>query len=150
MKADATSTFQKYLFTFLRIAIGWHFLYEGIPKIVTPNWSSGSYLLNSSGPLAGFFIAMAQNQFLVYFMDYAVIFGLIVIGLALFLGFSTRIAALAGAGLLLLFYVSNPPFSAMIKQLKPSLSWQDTLPVTWLAEPTQVSSYLDTKIGQIS
>lgn len=111
MDSDNKSGFQKYLFTFLRIAIGWHFLYEGIAKIFTPNWSSASYLLNSSGPLAGFFIAMAQNQFLVYLADYTIIFGLIIIGLALFIGLSTRIAALSGVGLLFLFYISNPPFS---------------------------------------
>ena len=101
----------KYLFTFLRIAIGWHFLYEGLAKIFTPAWSSLSYLLNSSGPLAGFFINMAGNQFLVYIIDYSIIFGLILIGITLFLGISTRVAAFSGAVLLLAFYISNPPFT---------------------------------------
>ena len=27
-----------WLFTFLRIVIGWHFLYEGIAKLFNPNW----------------------------------------------------------------------------------------------------------------
>lgn len=112
MNANSTPQFLKYLFTFLRIAIGWHFLYEGIAKIFTPNWSSASYLLNSSGPLEGFFKLMAENQFLVYLVDYSIIFGLILIGIALFIGISTRVAALAGAALLFLFYASNPPFSA--------------------------------------
>ena len=109
MKPDTLPNFLRYLLTFLRIAIGWHFLYEGIAKIFTPNWSSVSYLLNSSGPLAGIFRALANNQFLVYLADYTIIFGLILIGAALFIGLSTRLAAMAGAGLLLLFYVSNPP-----------------------------------------
>jgi uncharacterized membrane protein YphA (DoxX/SURF4 family) len=100
-----------YLFTLLRISIGWHFLYEGIAKIFTPNWSSVSYLLNSSGPLAGVFRSMASNQFLVYLVDYSIIFGLLIIGFALFIGISTRLASLAGAALLLLFYISNPPFT---------------------------------------
>lgn len=112
MESGNVSSFQKYLFTFLRIVIGWHFLYEGIAKIFTPNWSSVSYLLNSSGPLAGFFSGMAAHSFLIYLVDYSIIFGLILIGLALFLGVSTRIAAFAGAALLFLFYISNPPFSA--------------------------------------
>jgi len=112
MNATSTPQYLKYLFTLLRIAIGWHFLYEGIAKIFTPNWSSASYLLNSSGPLEGFLKLMAENQFLVYLVDYSIIFGLILIGFALFVGLSTRVAALAGAALLFLFYASNPPFSA--------------------------------------
>jgi thiosulfate dehydrogenase [quinone] large subunit len=97
MKPVQISDFLKYLFTFLRIAIGWHFLYEGVAKIFTPNWSSASYLLNSSGPLAGLFQSLASNQFLVYLADYSIIFGLIIIGFALFVGLSTKVAALAGS-----------------------------------------------------
>jgi uncharacterized membrane protein YphA (DoxX/SURF4 family) len=111
MKPVQISDFLKYLFTFLRIAIGWHFLYEGVAKIFTPNWSSASYLLNSSGPLAGLFQSLASNQFLVYLADYSIIFGLIIVGFALFVGLSTKVAALAGSALLLLFYVSNPPLT---------------------------------------
>lgn len=111
MNSISVPTFQKFLFTFLRIAIGWHFLYEGIAKIFTSNWSSASYLLNSSGPLGGIFRAMAENQFIVYLVDYANIFGLIIIGIALFIGISTRVAAISGALLLFLFYVSSPPLT---------------------------------------
>lgn len=63
MNSSYAHTPQKYLYTFLRIVIGWHFLYEGIAKIYTPNWSSASYLLNSSGPLASMFKAMAAINF---------------------------------------------------------------------------------------
>lgn len=111
MKSAQIPNFLKYLFTFLRIAIGWHFLYEGVAKVFTPNWSSVSYLLNSSGPLAGLFQNLANNQFLVYLADYSIIFGLIIIGFALFVGVSTKVAALAGSALLFLFYVSNPPLT---------------------------------------
>ncbi|MCK5101451.1 MAG: DoxX family membrane protein, partial [Cyclobacteriaceae bacterium] len=97
MNSSSVPPFQKYLFTFLRIAIGWHFLYEGIAKIFTPNWSSASYLLNSSGPLGSIFRSMAENQFIIYLVDYANIFGLIIIGLALFVGISTRVAAVSGS-----------------------------------------------------
>jgi len=111
MNTSTTSKTQKYLFTFLRIVIGWHFLYEGIAKIFTPNWSSVSYLLSSSGPLAGLFKGMAENQFLVYLIDYSIIFGLMLIGIALFLGIATRAASFAGAALLFVFYISSPPFT---------------------------------------
>ena len=105
--------FLKYLFTILRISIGWHFLFEGIAKIFTPNWSSTSYLLNSSGPLASIFYALAQNKLILYLIDYSIIFGLIVIGICLFVGMGTRLAAFAGAGLLLLFYASSPPLQSL-------------------------------------
>ncbi|MCG8310161.1 MAG: DoxX family membrane protein [Cytophagales bacterium] len=111
MSSYSVPGFQKYLFTFLRMAIGWHFLYEGVAKIFTPDWSSVSYLLNSSGPLEGIFKAIVTNQFLIYLLDYTIIFGLIIIGLALFLGVATKAASIAGAALLFTFYISNPPFS---------------------------------------
>lgn len=111
MKTSSAFIIQKYLFTFLRIAIGWHFLYEGIAKIFTPNWSSVSYLLNATGPLSGLFRGLADQQLIVYLIDYSIIFGLILIGLALFVGVATRLASIAGAGLLFMFYISNPPFS---------------------------------------
>ena len=41
----------------LRIAIGWHFLYEGVTKLATPPWqkpfTSESYLQSSTGPFRG-------------------------------------------------------------------------------------------------
>jgi len=104
------SNLQKLLLTSLRIAIGWHFLYEGIAKIFTPNWSSYAYLVNSSGPFSGIFIWLSENQFAIYLVDYATIFGLILIGFALFVGISTRVASFAAAALLFTFYISNPPF----------------------------------------
>ena len=35
----------------LRIAIGWHFFYEGAWKLLQPDWRATSYLTASSGPL---------------------------------------------------------------------------------------------------
>ena len=31
----------------LRVLIGWHFLYEGVSKLINPYWSSAAYLLDS-------------------------------------------------------------------------------------------------------
>jgi len=38
------SFLQKSMLVILRIVIGWHFLYEGIAKIYTPDWTSAGYL----------------------------------------------------------------------------------------------------------
>jgi uncharacterized membrane protein YphA (DoxX/SURF4 family) len=36
----------------LRLAIGWHFLFEGVEKLKSDSWSSEGYLRESTGPLA--------------------------------------------------------------------------------------------------
>lgn len=54
----------------LRVAIGWHFLFEGIEKIDTwhygpregkPEWSAAGYLRESQGPLADYFRKQAGD-----------------------------------------------------------------------------------------
>ena len=45
----------------LRLAIGWHFLYEGIVKLANPNWTSAGYLLDSAGFMKSFFFSLASN-----------------------------------------------------------------------------------------
>ena len=32
----------------LRVAVGWHFLYEGVTKLLEPNWTSAAYLAESN------------------------------------------------------------------------------------------------------
>jgi len=39
--------YSSYLLTVLRILIGWHFLYEGITKLINPAWTAKYYLLGS-------------------------------------------------------------------------------------------------------
>ena len=39
----------------LRVLIGWHFLYEGLVKLMNPYWSSAGYLVESKGFLSDFF-----------------------------------------------------------------------------------------------
>jgi thiosulfate dehydrogenase [quinone] large subunit len=94
----------------LRVLIGWHFLYEGVVKVVNPNWSSIGYLMDSGGFMAGFFQGMAANQSTLQVIDFINIWGLIAIGLGLILGSFTRIATIAGILLLSLYYFSHPPF----------------------------------------
>lgn len=104
-----------YLLTIIRIIIGWHFLYEGIVKLLTPSWSSATYMLESTWWFSGIFKLFAGNQTLLGIVDFLNIWGLILIGLGLFLGLFTRVAAWSGAGLLLLYYVAHPPFSGLME-----------------------------------
>lgn len=94
----------------LRVAIGWHFLYEGLVKAANPNWSSVGYLLDSQGLFAGLFHRLAANQGLLQMADFLNIWGLAAIGLGLILGLFTRIAQVAAIVLLGLYYLSHPPF----------------------------------------
>lgn len=94
----------------LRVVIGWHFLYEGMVKIVNPNWSSVSYLLDSSGWFEEWFLSIAANPDLLRVADFLNIWGLIAIGAGLILGVFTRVATWSGILLLIFYYLSHPPF----------------------------------------
>lgn len=93
----------------LRIAIGWHFLYEGLAKLMTPNWSAGGFLLGSGGPLAGMFRALAADPLTLQIVSQLNIWGLTLTGACLMLGLFTRPAAGCGVALLALYYAANPP-----------------------------------------
>lgn len=97
------------LLVILRIAIGWHFLFEGLTKVFNPGWSSIGYLLDSKGLFAGFFHAIAANPTMVQVVDFLNIWGLTAIGLGLVLGFLTQIASVAGIVILAFYYLSHPP-----------------------------------------
>jgi len=94
----------------LRVTIGWHFLYEGLAKLTNPAWSASGYLLQSRGPLAGLFRSMAADASTLASVNLLNRWGLTAIGLGLILGCFTRLAAASGLVVILLFYLSNPPF----------------------------------------
>ncbi|MCF8368888.1 MAG: DoxX family membrane protein [Bacteroidales bacterium] len=96
--------------TVLRVFIGWHFLYEGLVKLVNPNWSSVGFLLDSQGILKSFFESLAANSDTLAIVDFLNIWGLIAIGLGLILGLFSKVATWSGIVLLGLYYLSHPPF----------------------------------------
>jgi uncharacterized membrane protein YphA (DoxX/SURF4 family) len=110
MKEGYQIDWKKIFFSILRMSIGWHFLYEGVSKLIIQNWSSHSYLANSTGPLSGFYHWLASAPVILKVIDILNIYGLILIGIALFLGLFSRIASIAGAFLLTLYYFAYPPF----------------------------------------
>jgi len=94
----------------LRLAIGWHFLYEGIAKLFTPDWSSASYLDSSRWILKDVFNWIASNPSVLKAVDFLNTWGLILIGLGLLFGVFSRVASISGMLLLLLYYIAHPPF----------------------------------------
>jgi len=110
MENNKYNRLRKALVTILRVAIGWHFLYEGMVKILAGNWTSESYLLGTSGFLSGFYHGFASSPALLKIADILNMYGLLLIGLALFIGLFIRYASWAGVLLLTLYYFAYPPF----------------------------------------
>jgi len=98
----------------LRTLIGWHFLYEGVAKLMNPDWSSAAYLLDSRGFLSGFFHSLTYKPSVLQTVDFLNEWGLVLIGLGLILGLFTRISVFAGVVLLALYYLSHPPFPGLV------------------------------------
>lgn len=116
MKSKSTlvlSGLQLYALVILRIAIGWHFLFEGLSKLFTPAWTSADYLFLSNWIFAPFFHWIASHPDILGMVDFMVTWGLILIGLALFLGIFDRLASIAGMVLVALFWFANPPLTAL-------------------------------------
>jgi uncharacterized membrane protein YphA (DoxX/SURF4 family) len=93
----------------LRIAIGWQFLYEGLAKLLMPDWTSAPYLLLSRGVFQNFFHWLGSSPNLVHGVDFLNTWGLILIGAALILGCMTRLASGFGVALLALYYLAQTP-----------------------------------------
>lgn len=108
MKAEQQKTGYFFL-TLLRVAIGWHFLYEGLTKAFDPGWTAAGYLQSATGPFAGFYHMLAGNETMLGIVNMVNIWALILIGLGLILGLFTRISQIAGILLLATYYMSHPP-----------------------------------------
>lgn len=111
--ANRAGTFGMTVLVLLRVAIGWHFLYEGLAKLYTPGWSSAEYLRLSRWVLAPAFRWITANPDVLAVVDLLNIWGLVAIGLGLMLGLLTRLAAFFGIVLLLLYYAAHPPLAQM-------------------------------------
>lgn len=99
--------------TLLRMLIGWHFLYEGVWKLIQPGgWSSVGYLRMSKWLAAPLFHQIADTPWLLKTVDQMNMWGLTLIGLGLLFGVLVRPAAAAGILLLAFYYVAQPPFLA--------------------------------------
>ncbi len=101
--------YSSYLLTGLRIVVGWHFLYEGVSKLMTPGWSAKMYLMGSKWIFSDIFHQMTSSASTMKVVDFLNIWGLILIGFSLFVGLVVRWSSIAGAVLLLFYFVAYPP-----------------------------------------
>ena len=104
---------QEAVLVLLRMAIGWHFLYEGLVKILTPGWTSAPFLAESRWLLSGAFHWIAAHPAALRVVDLLNVGGLVLIGLALLVGAFSRFAAVSGVVLLSLYYVASPPLAGL-------------------------------------
>ena len=61
MENNKFNNLQMYALVMMRVLIGWHFLYEGVAKLMKGNWSSAGFLLQSKWIFAGIFKWMASK-----------------------------------------------------------------------------------------
>jgi len=103
---------QQALLVTLRVAIGWHMLYEGYVKLTKPGgWSAASYLQAlPPGPLSGIFHAIPNHPDLLAAVNFLNAWGLTAAGLGLIVGLLTRYACWGGMLMLAFYYLGNPPW----------------------------------------
>jgi thiosulfate dehydrogenase [quinone] large subunit len=102
-----------FVLVLLRVAIGWHFLYEGASKLLNPSWTSKPYLMDSQGIFSGIFRWMAEHESRLAVIDAMNEWGLTLIGLGLILGVFTRLSTFAGIILLAFYYLSHPSWPGL-------------------------------------
>ena len=107
---DIYSKSQTFWLVALRMLVGWHFLFEGLVKVLNPKWTSMGYLLDSKGWFSSLFNFMASNKSLMTVIDLMNEWGLVLIGLGLIVGCFTRLACIGGITLLGLYCLSHPHF----------------------------------------
>jgi len=108
MEQERFSRLQMMALVVLRVVIGWHFLYEGVAKLLKPGWSAAGFLLQSRGPFAGVFRWMADRPDVLGVVNPLNMWGLAFIGLGLILGCFTRLASAAGMIVIGVYYLCNP------------------------------------------
>ncbi|MFW5706830.1 MAG: DoxX family membrane protein [Bacteroidota bacterium] len=93
----------------LRVAIGWHLMYEGVVKIMQPSWSSYAYLMDSKGWFSGLFQGMAANPGLMEVVDFLNVWGLTLAGFGLIVGIFANVSKIVAMIMLLFYFVAHPP-----------------------------------------
>jgi thiosulfate dehydrogenase [quinone] large subunit len=84
-------------------------LYEGISKVLNPQWTSADFLQESQGVLSDLSNWILSNSDLLAAIDFFNIWGLVAIGLGLIFGILFKPAALIGSILIFIYYLSVPP-----------------------------------------
>lgn len=93
----------EYIVLFLRIAMGGMFFYDGYLKLIDKSWSALPYI-EQARTFEGFYRHLATSGN-IWWVNELNIWGPILIGIALFIGFRTKVASVLGILLLILYYL---------------------------------------------
>src|SRR3989338_3502408 len=93
---------QKLSLFFLRVSLGWLFLYAGITKVLDPNWTAQGYIKGAKTfPL---FYQWLISSGMLPMVDFINEWGLTLLGISLILGIGVRLSSILGATLMLMYY----------------------------------------------
>ena len=93
----------------MRLAMGWIFVWSGFDKLLG-DWTSSGFLINATkGPLEAWFVDLGTNSAAVDVIDGLVIWGQILIGIALILGVATRFTLFWAGAMIFMFYIAQFP-----------------------------------------
>ena len=108
---DYSETWIGYSMLGLRLVMAWVFLQAGLDKLFDPEWSAAGYLdpatefgVREVNPLSGLFAEMAANAGMI---DPLVVWGQVLIGLALLFGVLVRFAVFWGAVQMFMFWLAS-------------------------------------------
>jgi thiosulfate dehydrogenase [quinone] large subunit len=93
----------------LRLTMAWIFAYAGFDKLIGGFSASGFLLHGTSGPLTFWFHSLGASQTALNVINPLVVYGEILIGMALLLGIFTRAALFFGSIQLMLYYLAQWP-----------------------------------------
>lgn len=93
----------------LRFTMGWIFAYSGFDKLIRGFDASGFLINATQGPLGGWFQSLGENSAALNVIEPLVVWGEILIGVALIFGVLTRWAAFWGAAMMFMFYLAQFP-----------------------------------------
>ncbi|PIR43335.1 DoxX subfamily [candidate division WWE3 bacterium CG10_big_fil_rev_8_21_14_0_10_32_10] len=92
----------KFLLFFLRVFLGWLYLYAGVTKILNPSWTSEEYI-KSAKTFASLYNVFL-NPTLLPIVNFVNEWGLTLLGISLITGICVRLSSILGAFLMLLYY----------------------------------------------
>ncbi|WP_299550602.1 hypothetical protein [Seonamhaeicola sp.] len=95
------------MLTGLRIAIGWHFLHEGLEKAFQQSWSAKAFLEQSNNMFSPLFHSISENDILLGITNIINPWGQIIVGFSLVLGILSKPIKHFGLLLLLLYYLCS-------------------------------------------
>ncbi len=93
----------KHITLLLRLIMGWLFFYAGFSKVVNPDWTSAGYL--SAAKTFPELFAWFADSSRIGIVDFLNQWGLLLIGVALILGWFVSMASFAGIVLMILYWL---------------------------------------------